>query len=392
MSRLRALILLALLSVVALTVTACGSDDSVPGNAVARVGDSNITKAEYANWVNIAAISQAQQTAPGSTAKPNIPVPPNFTKCVADAKAALPKKLPKGQKNPTDLQLKAQCQQQYTALRDQVMQFLISSAWIVGESKAQGVSVSDAQVKAELLKQKKQSYPKEADFQKFLKSSGMTEADLLYRVKIDLLGQKLRDKITKDAGNVTPAQIKAFYNKNKAKFGTPESRDVKIVLTKTEAQANVAKKALENGQSFKTVAKKYSIDQATKANGGVLAGVTKGQQEKTLDDAIFAAKKSTIVGPVKTQFGYYVLEVTKVKDGIQQTLQQATPQIKQQLQQTGQQAKLDTFVKGFQKTWTGKTNCRKGYVVQSCKNAPKTKTSTTATTPAGTPPNTGAQQ
>jgi foldase protein PrsA len=383
MSRLRVLLFLALLPVLAVSVTACGSDDSVPGNAVARVGDSNITRTDYDHWVDVASISQAQQTDPSSTAKPSVPVPPNFTACVAKAKAALPKKLPKGQKNPTDAQLKAQCKQQYEALRDQVMQFLISSAWIQGAAKDEGVSVTDKQVTAELNKQKKQSYPKEADFQKFLKSSGMTMDDLLFRVKVDLLSQKIRDKVTKGAATVTPAAIKAYYNKNKTKFGTPESRDVKIVLTKTEAQANAAKKALEAGQSWKAVAKKYSIDQATKANGGELAGVTKGQQEASLDKAIFGAEKGKIVGPVKTQFGYYVVQVEKVTPGIQQTLQQATPTIKQQLEQEGQQKKLDTFVKDFQKTWTDKTNCQKGYIVQSCKNAPKPKTTTAgSTTPA----------
>jgi foldase protein PrsA len=382
MSRLRVLLLLALLPVLALTVTACGSDDSVPGNAVARVGDTNITKADFTHWVNVAAISQAQQatTTGAAAATPSVPVPPNYTACIAKARAALPKTLPKGQKNPTDTQLKAQCAQQYAALRDQVTQFLISSEWIVGEAKSQGITVTDKQVQAELAKQKKQSYPKEADFQKFLKTSGMTMDDLLYRVKIDTLSQKLRDKVIKGSGVATPAAISAYYNKNKAKFGTPESRDVKIVLTKTEAQANVAKKALEAGQSFKTVAKKYSIDQATKANGGVLAGVTKGQQEASLDAAIFGAAKGKIVGPVKTQFGYYVVEVDKITPGIQQTLVQATPQIKTQLQQTGQQAKLDAFIKTFNKEWKGKTNCRKGFIVTQCKNAPKAKTSTTATT------------
>jgi len=213
----------------------------------------------------------------------------------------------------------------------------------------------------------------------------MSQDDLLYRVKIDLLSQKIRDKVTKGKNVVTDAQVKAYYNKNKSKFGTPESRDVNIILTKTEAQANAAKKALVGGAAFKTVAKKYSIDQATKANGGVLTGVTKGQQDKALDAAIFSAKKGVIVGPVKTQFGYYVIQVKKITPAIQQTLQQASPAIKSQLQSTGQQTALDKFVKTFQDDWKKDTNCRKGYIVSQCKNAPKAKTTTTgaaATTPA----------
>ena len=66
---------------------------------------------------------------------------------------------------------------------------------------------------------------------------------------------------------------------------------------------------LEDGKSFKEVAKKYSIDEASKSQGGKLPAVAKGQQEKALDEAVFKAKKGELTGPVKTQFGYYVFEV-----------------------------------------------------------------------------------
>ena len=95
------------------------------------------------------------------------------------------------------------------------------------------------------------------------------------------------------------------------------------------------------------MAKKYSIDPATKTNGGLLAGVAKGQQEKALDTAIFNAQKGKIVGPVKTQFGYYVFEVQKVTPASQQSLDQATTTISTSSQSTNQQKALTDFVKDF---------------------------------------------
>ena len=95
---------------------------------------------------------------------------------------------------------------------------------------------------------------------------------------------------------------------------------MRIVLTKDKAKAEQAKKALESGDSWKEVAKKYSIDTQSKSQGGKLPPVSKGQQEKALDDAIFSAKKGELVGPVKTQFGYYDFEVDKVTPASQQTL------------------------------------------------------------------------
>ena len=92
-----------------------------------------------------------------------------------------------------------------------------------------------------------------------------------------------------------------------------------------------AKKALaelKSGKSFKEVSKKYSIDQASKSQGGKLPDVAKGQQEKALDKAVFAAKKGKVTGPVKTPFGYYVFEVTKVKPASQQSLSEAKETIR----------------------------------------------------------------
>jgi foldase protein PrsA len=149
------------------------------------------------------------------------------------------------------------------------------------------------------------------------------------------------------------------------------------VLTKTKAKADQAMSALQGGQSFKSVAKKFSIDQASKNQGGRLLAVAKGQQEKALDDAVFKAPKNKLEGPVKTQFGYYVFKVTKVTPASQQTLTQATPTIKQLLQSQNQQKALDDFVKDFQKRWKDKTDCRTGFVTQDCKNAPKAKTTST---------------
>ena len=209
----------------------------------------------------------------------------------------------------------------------------------------------------------------------------MTLEDLLFRVKLDTLSNKLREKITKGKDKVTDEQIEAYYKKNKARFAQPERRDLRIVLTKTEAKADEAKAALAGGQSFKAVAKKFSIDQASKNQGGVLLAVAKGQQEKALDEAVFKAEKGELVGPVKTQFGYYVFKVQKITKASQQTLKQSKETIKSLLASQNQQKALDTFVKDFRDKWKDKTNCRKDFATQDCKNAPKPKTDTNAVPP-----------
>ncbi|MFL5841468.1 MAG: peptidyl-prolyl cis-trans isomerase [Thermoleophilaceae bacterium] len=348
-------------------IAGCGND--VPPNGVAKIGDSVITKDQFNHWLNAAAHGSS---APGATVV--VPDPPNFTKCIAN-QAKQP--VAKGAKKPTTAQLKTQCKQQYDALKQQVMQFLVSAEWIQQEAKKQNVSVSNTEVQKQFADQKKQSFQKEADYKKFLANSGMTEADLIFRVKLDVISNDVRNKVIKGKDNVTDAQISSYYNKNKQRFAQPERRDLLVVLTRTKAKADQAKAALSGGQSWASVAKKYSIDEASKAQGGKLPGVAKGQQEKAFDDAIFGAKKKVTTGPIKTQFGYYVFQVTKVTPASQQSLGQTKETIKNLLKSQNQQKALNDFVKKFRKDYKDKTKCSKTYVIPDCSNAPKSKTGTT---------------
>jgi foldase protein PrsA len=361
----------------------CG-ESGIPGNAVAEVDGTPIEKADFEHWLTVAAKSSGQADAA-------VPKPPDYTACIAQAKKTAAKPA-KGQPKQTDADFKKQCQQQYNQLRDQVLGLLISFEWIKREAQEQGVSVTDAEVKKSFEEQKKQSFPKEADYQKFLENSGQTEADVMMRVRLDALSNKIRDKVTKGKDKVTDQQVEDYYKKNKAQFAQPERRDLSIVLTKTEGKAKQAKTALTDGQPFKTVAKKFSIDDASKAQGGKLPAVAKGQQEKAFDTAIFNAKKGKITGPVKTQFGWYVFKVDKVNKASQQSLEDAKTTIKQVLASQNQQKALDAFVKDFRKRWKQKTDCREGYRTQDCKNAPKpTPTPTPAAPGQAAPTQTPAQ-
>jgi foldase protein PrsA len=208
--------------------------------------------------------------------------------------------------------------------------------------------------------------------------------DILFRFRVNQIFMKLIAKYTTP---VTPAAIKSYYESHLSQFGTPETRNIEIVLTKTQGEANQAKSAVQSGQAWKDVAKKFSIDPTSKNNGGVLTGVQKGQEDQALDNAAFAAPLNQLSGPVKGQFGYYIFRVTKINKGKQQSLAQATPLIKQTLtgqQQSNAQQQVD---KVAQKQWMSQTFCRALFMVPQCSGykAPKTNT-TTAPSPSAPPP------
>jgi foldase protein PrsA len=366
--------------VLAVALAACGG--GIPGNSVVKVDDQTIQRSTFDHWMKIAAVSAAGQTNPNATTPPKVTVPdaPDFKQCIAEKRKTAPKPA-KGQPEPTDANFKSQCQQEYNGLKDQVLSFLIRSTWLDQEAAKQNIKVSDKDVQKQIDAAKKQAFPNAQDFQKFLTRSGLTEADVFFQQRSQLLEQKITQKVTKGTDKVTDAQALAYYNKNKQRFAQPERRDLRIVLTKDKAKAQQAKQALQGGQSWKAVAKKYSIDQASKGQGGKLVGVAKGQQEKALDQAVFSAKNGQLSGPIKTQFGWYVFDVTKVTPAKQQSFDQSKASIKQILASDNSRKALDKFGKDYRDRWKGKTDCRKDYVTADCKNAPKQ--TTTSTVPPG---------
>ena len=226
---LRILLALSAFFVAATVLVACGSsDNSVPGNAVASVDGTAITKADYEKWAQITAKGSAQGGAPVV-----IPDPPTFTRCIATLRRQ--SRPARGQPAPTDVTLRAQCRQQNDQLIQQTMGTLIQNLWVEKEAKEQGISVSDADVQRQLAATKRQSFPTEKAYQRFLKQSGMTQADVLARVRIQALAAALTRKIQNSAAPVTDAQIQSYYDRNRDQFAVPERRDVQLILTRDQA-------------------------------------------------------------------------------------------------------------------------------------------------------------
>jgi foldase protein PrsA len=381
---LRILLALGAFFVAVTVLVACGSsDNSIPGDAVASVDGTPITRAEYDKWAEITAKGSAQ-----GGAAVVVPDPPTFTRCIATLRRQ--SRPARGQPAPTDVTLRAQCRSQNEALVQQTMGTLIQELWIEKEAKDQGVTISDAEVQRQLATTKRQSFPRPGDYEKFLRQSGMSQEDVLDRIRTQALAAKLTRKIQNSAAPVTEAQIQSYYDRNRSQFAVPERRDVQVILTRTQAQANTAKSAVEGGTSWAAAARQYSTDAASKAAGGVLRGVTGGQQDRAFDQAAFTARKGVIVGPVRGQFGFYVIRVIGITPARQTSFADARAQIRALLQQQGQQEKMSTFLRDFQDHWKGETNCRQGFVVALCKNAPTPRTTSTAGGTVATPSSTNS--
>ena len=355
---------------VAGVLAACGS--GIPGNSVADVAGNPITTQAFNHWIYVAAKSQASQSPGSPVIVPNDP--PNFDRCVSQVRRQIPTLAKTSTK-----QLRSDCKQLFTSLMTQVMDFLIKGYWYQAEAAREHLSVTQSQVQKALDSAKASSnLSTPAQFQAFLSQTGQTTNDLLFRFRIQQLYTKL---LSKHTTKVTTAAIDKYYFSHPSQFGTPESRDIRIVLAKTASQANAAKKALSSGKGWNAVAKKYSTDPTSRNKGGLLKGVVKGQEDAALDKAAFSAVLNKLQGPVKGQFGYYVFDVIKITKPTHQSLAQATPLVKQTLtgqQQTNAQKAVTNLAT---KHWRGQTTCRSGYLMTDCSGykAPKSSTATTTT-------------
>lgn len=326
------------------------------GGRVASVDGHAITAATFRHWLGIIDAES------GDTAS-DLPEPPHYLGCVRHLLSSAPKSKPK----PTTAALQSSCASRYRALREATLGFLIPAQWLLAEAPRLGVAISDAEVKKELVKAERGRFPHTAEFERFLASSRYTVSDLLLRMKLNLLSAALERKVVKGHSKVTDADVEKYYNENKARFAKPETRAVYIILTKTERAARRARSEIQSGERFSSVAKKVSIDAASRSSGGLRREMVKGEDDKKLDQAIFSAKPNVLSGPIETSRGYYLFSVKSVSPGSESPLSKVTSQIKAQLAASRESQALSSFIKAFRARWIEKTDCSSGYVVIECR-------------------------
>jgi foldase protein PrsA len=257
------------------------------------------------------------------------------------------------------------------------------SRWVTGEAEERGIEVSEREVEQQLEQIKTQQFGSEKEFNKYIEDAGFcTEeelaaeplvcADVVKQIRLMIISDRIQAAVLPENPSVSADEIEAYYDANQAQFEQPETRDVRVILTKDEKDADAALAALQednSDDSYADVAKEFSIDDATKSTGGLRQGVVEGQSEPALDKEIFAATQGDLVGPFKGDAGFYVIEVQKVTPATTTSLEDATDQVKQTLVAARQQELAQTFQNNFRTKWVARTFCAEGYRIDDCSNA-----------------------
>jgi foldase protein PrsA len=323
----------------ALGLSACGSDSkNLPSGAVARVGDSSITRAQLDRSLEQ---RLAQATSQGQQAPA------------------------KGTKEFTQLE--------QTTLESVWVQRVISlEAAKCGTPckvtpKEIDKAFSDVQAQAPYNGSKKK-------LDDFLKKSKITPKEARELLRTQLTQPKLQAFQTRGI-RYTAAEAKTFYDANLAQFKTPETVSASHILVATEAKATELR-AQATPANFAELAKKNSTDKGSAVQGGSLGDVPRKQTVPEFEKVLFATPVGQISQPVKTQFGWHIIYVTAKNPAKQTPFATAKDGIIAQQLQAKRDAKFRSWSDGIVKDWRTRTV----YASDSLK-PPATTAATTPTAP-----------
>lgn len=260
----------------------------------------------------------------------------------------------------------------YEELQKKAMTELIEGVWIRGQGEELGIKVTEKQVEDELAAIKKANFPTPAAYNKFLKESKFTQDEVDQLVELQIFTKEIQERVSGEAPKPSSDEVQAYYEAEKeTQFTTKESRDVRLILNEDKGEVEAAKAALEKDsspESWKKVAKKYSSDPTSGAKGGLQEGITEEFLKGPLKTAIFDSNTSELVGPVKFEKNWVLVEVVKLNPEKEKELAEVKAQIESTLGQQKQQEYLSEFVSDFDAKWTQRTVCADAFAMEKCGN------------------------
>lgn len=324
----------------ALVLAGCGGDDSpsaedVPSDAVAVVDGTEIPRSEFE-----ALIEQAKRS----------------------------------YKNQ-DREFPKAGTEEYQTLQNQAVAALVQKVELQQAAEEMNIEITDKEVEDRFDQIVKQYYGgDEKKLEKQLQEQKLTRDEVLEDLRGQLLSEKLYNRITKDV-KVSDDAVKSFYDENQAQYRQAESREVRHILVKTKTLADTVRgQLLPNGSNFPALVTKYTEDTGSKATGGKLT-ISRGQTVSAFDKVAFALKTNEISQPVKTEFGYHIIQaVGDIQPAKTTPLKDVRTQIRQQLEQTQKNEKMTEWLEELKADYEDKIAYAVGFT------PPPTATTTTGTT------------
>ncbi len=221
---------------------------------------------------------------------------------------------------------------EYRGFEQGLAEYLVMMEVLRQEAPAYDVTVTEQDVEAEVEEIRQYFQGDDKKFNEALDKQNITLEQLTDSLRDGLLLERMKAAVTEDV-KVSEAEIKAYYEAHKADFVQPEARETRHILiapvqlnedgtmstVPTEAdweaaraEAEKVRSEIQNGAKFDVEAGKYSDDATTRESGGELGPVIRGQMVPAFEEAVFSLSKGELSQPVRTQYGYHLIEVTDI--------------------------------------------------------------------------------
>ena len=281
--------------------------------------------------------------------------------------------------------------QEYQSLQTQYVEFLVQREEFEQAAEDLDVTFTEEDVDKAVADFVKTRYGgKQDEFQKALREQGYTEETFRQTLALSVLADKLFEKVTAET-KVTEQDILAYYTQNISQYRTPESRDVRHILiqekkaddqidfatSKTEAERIYEE--LRNGADFAALVKESSADTQSKASGGKLT-ISRGQTVPEFDKVAFELKRGALSRPVKTTYGYHVIEaLSEIRKAKVTSLDDVRATIRASLLQEKKNDVMTAWVEDLRKDYEGKVSYAAGYEPPALPEPTTTDTETSET-------------
>ena len=187
-----------------------------------------------------------------------------------------------------------------------------------------GIEITDADVEARREEIVEEVGGQDA-FDDLVEQSGLTEDILAREIRSIVVRERVEGELAGDI-EVTDAEVEEFYaDARDERFERVEARHI---LVETEEEARDVLARLEDGEDFADVAEDVSVDTGSAEQGGDLGEFARGRMVPEFEEAAFEAQVGEIVGPVESQFGFHIIEVTGRS---QQELAEVEDEIREEL-------------------------------------------------------------
>lgn len=219
-----------------------------------------------------------------------------------------------GEASPAELEARRK------EIRSRFLDEIIGELLLKDRADRLGITVSEPEVKDAVERLKSQyGITTDEQFAQSLASSGLTRPEMEARLRDTLLTQKVFARELRNRSDLTDAELRERYNREKEQYRLPERAHLReIVIVRPEnplkidearqRATEVAAAARVPGTDFSKLASTMS-ESGTRDKGGDLGEVNRGDLVAELDKEVFAATAGSVLGPLETKAAWHILKV-----------------------------------------------------------------------------------